>query len=134
MQRLSSGPTVNAIPGAWGREVPLLPPLQVGEGGSPPVQNSAHLLRLARRPPDVTPVERHLLDESQIPFFKSSSERTPPSKEMHSELVHQKEGTSWGDRAAGLGAPREEAGAELGVGNECDSCQFPNQPPGIDLL
>ena len=65
------------------------------------MQNSAHLLRLARWPPDVTPVECHLLDESQVSFFESSSERTPPSKEMHSELVHQKEGASRGDRAQG---------------------------------
>lgn len=52
---------------------------QVGEGGFPPVQNSAHLLRLAHQLPDITPAERHLPDESQVPFFKSSSERTPPS-------------------------------------------------------
>lgn len=57
------------------------------------MQNSAHLL-LAHRLPDITPVERHLPDESQVPFFESSSERTPPSKEMRSELAHQKEGAS----------------------------------------
>ena len=57
------------------------------------MQNSAHLLLLAHRLPDITPVERHLPDESQVPF-ESSSERTPPSKEMRSELAHQKEGAS----------------------------------------
>lgn len=118
MQRLSSGPTVNALPGAWGREVPPSPPLQVREGGSPPAQNSAHLLCLARWPPDVTPVERHLPNESQVPFFESSSERTPSSKEMRSELVHQKEGASRGAQGRQDSGPlgrRQELNSSLGA-------------------
>lgn len=70
---LSSRLTVEAISGAWSRDVPLSPPV-CGRGmrGSPPVQNSAHLLHwatqcLIRHHESIT-----LLNES-----KSPSECTP---------------------------------------------------------